>query len=153
LTARALKLGFEVASINFLAPAVRVDLFSQQLGSSIKKNGLRVFLAHLTDAAEREDKASRLYSHSLLYLVSRAFEGEVDTPILGMEKHLVPAVVANDWGASIRRLASPGAAYRTGDRLTTSTTHGGVDDDPAVQDAVIRHIKGPGFEGPIVRSA
>jgi N-acetylmuramidase/Papain family cysteine protease len=153
LAARALELGFEIGSINFLAPAVRVDVFSQQLGSTIAKNRLRVFLAHLTDAAEREDKASRLYSHSLLYLVSRAFEGEVDTPILGMEKHLVPSVVSNEWGASIRRLASPGAAYRSGDKLTTATTHGGVDDDPAVQDAVIRHIKGPGFDGPVLRSA
>ena len=153
LGARALKLGFEVGSINLLAPAVRVDVFAQQLGSSIGQKGLRIFLAHLTDAAEREDKASRLYGHSLLYLVSRAFEGEVDTPILGMEKHLVPAVVANPWGAAIRRLASPGEAYRQGDRLTTATTHGGVDDDPAVQDAVIRHIKGPKFDGPVMRSA
>jgi len=153
LTARALKLGFEVGSINFLAPAVRVDVFSEQLGASLEKSGARVFVAHLTDAAERADHASRVYSHSLLYMVSRAFEGASDTPILGMEKHLVQTVVANPWGASIRHLASPGASYRPGGTLTTATTHGGVDDDPAVQEAVIRQIKGPRFDGPIVRSS
>ena len=153
LTARALALGFEVGSVNFLAPAVRVDVFSEQLGPSIQKKGIRVFLAHLTDAAERADHASRLYGHSLLYMVSRAFEGETDAAILGMEKHVVPTIVANTWGSSVRRLPSPGAAYRPGDPLTTATTHGGVDDDPAVQDAVVRHIKGPGFDGPIIRSA
>jgi len=153
LTARALKLGFDVASINLLAPAVRVDVFSDQLGQRLEKTGARVLIAHLTDAAERTDAASRLYGHSLLYMVSRAFEGESDAAILGMEKHLVPTIVANPWGASIRHLACPGAAYRPGDTLTTATTHGGVDDDPAVQEAVIRHIKGPRFDGPIVRSA
>ena len=153
LTARALKLGFDVGSINLLAPAVRVDVFSEQLGARLEKSGTRVFIAHLTEAAERADHASRLYSHSLLYMVSRAFEGENDAPILGMEKHLVPTIVANPWGASIRHLASPGAAYRLGDTLTTATTHGGVDDDPAIQEAVIRHIKGPAFDGPIVRSS
>jgi pimeloyl-ACP methyl ester carboxylesterase len=153
LTARALKLGFDVASINLLAPAVRVETFSEQLGARIENGGPRVFIAHLTDAAERADQASRLYGHSLLYMVSRAFEGESDAAILGMEKHLVPTIVANPWGSSIRHLASPGASYRPGDTLTTATTHGGVDDDPAIQEAVVRHIKGPAFDGPIVRSA
>jgi hypothetical protein len=84
-----------------------------------------------------------------LYLVSRAFEDQTDTPILGMEKHLVPSLVSHPWGVSVTRLASPGASFRPGDRLTVATTHGGLDDDQAVQEAVIRHIKGPSFSGRI----
>jgi hypothetical protein len=32
-----------------------------------------------------------------------------------------------------------------------TTTHGGLDDDYAVQEAVIRHIKGPAFTGRVQR--
>ena len=115
------------------------------------RHGIRTLIAHLTDDAERGDPSCSPYGRSLLYLVSRAFEDQTDQPILGMEKHLVPSLVSHAWGAAVTRLASPGAAYRPGDRLTVATTHGGLDDDPAVQEAVIRHIKGPGLAGPIQR--
>ena len=118
----------------------------------LRRDQVRVLVAHLTDAAERGDPSCPPYGHSLLYLVSRAFEAEADAAILGMEKHLVPAVVGHEWGASIRRLASPGAAFRPGDRLTVATTHGGLDRDRAIQDAVVRHIKGPRFAGSVIRA-
>jgi hypothetical protein len=151
LAARALRSGFTIGSMSLLAPAVRVDDFESTIGASIPKRGIRVLLAHLTDAAERDDPSCKPYGHSLLYLVSRAFEDRTDMAVLGMEKHLVPALVAYDWGAHVVRLASPGAAFRPGDQLTVATTHVGLDDDRAVQEAVIRHIKGPGFNDTVVR--
>ncbi|CAN5775388.1 hypothetical protein BH18ACI5_BH18ACI5_06640 [soil metagenome] len=59
-----------------------------------------------------------------------------------MEKHLLPSLVSHPWGAQVQRLVSPGGAFAPGDRMTTATTHGGLDDDSAVQEAVVRHIKG-----------
>jgi pimeloyl-ACP methyl ester carboxylesterase len=145
LGARALDVGFEITSLNLIAPAITTDAFNDRLGAAIANGDIRVLLAHLTDDAERGDPSCSPYGRSLLYLVSRAFEDVTDTPILGMEKHLVPALVSHQWGTKMTRLASPGAAYHPGDRLTVATTHGGLDDDYAVQDAVIRHIKGHGF--------
>jgi hypothetical protein len=146
---RAIDRRFEVASVNLIAPAVRVSTFNEHLGDRIGRLGIRTLVAHLHDDAERSDPTCSPYGKSLLYLVSQSFEEQVDEPLLGMEKHLVPAIVSHDWGMHITRLASPGAAYRPGDRLTVATTHGGLDDDVAVQEAVIRHIKGPKFAGQV----
>jgi hypothetical protein len=151
LGARALRSGFTLGSLNLIAPAARIDTFDEQLGTLIADDGLRVLLVHLTDTAELSDPTCKPYGHSLLYLVSRAFEDKTDTAILGMEKHLVPAIVSYAWGSRIRRLGSPGFSYRPGDPLTSCTTHGGLDDDLAVQEAVIRHIKGPDFDGRVLR--
>lgn len=150
LGARAIDRNFEVASVCLIAPAVNVETFNEQLGSHIGRLGIRTLVAHLHDSAERADPSCSPYGRSLLYLVSRAFEDQVDEPILGMEKHLVPALVSHDWGLTVTRLPSPGASYRQGDRLTVATTHGGLDDDVAVQEAVIRHIKGPRYQGPVL---
>jgi hypothetical protein len=141
LGAQALKYGFTVETINLLAPAVRVDQFDEMLGERIVANKIRTLVAYLTDAAEQADPTCRPYGRSLLYLVSRSFETEVDTPILGMERHLVPALVEHPWGAHIVRLESPGGAFGINGAVTSASSHGGVDDDLAVQDAVIRHIK------------
>lgn len=150
LAARANRLGFDIGSLSLLAPAVRVDVFDEQLRTILKRTAVRTLIAHLTDTAEMKDSTCKPYGHSLLYLVSRAFEDAVETPILGMEKHLVPAIVTRQWGSLVSRLACPGGTFRPGDRLTTADTHGGLDSDPAVQDAVVRHIKGRRFEGEVV---
>ena len=141
LAARAVSEKLDIGSISLLAPAVRLDLFDRELGPVIVDKKIPVLLAHLTDAAELKDSTCKPYGHSLLYLVSRSFEDRTETPILGMERHLVPALVASEWGAQIRRLATPGFAYEPGGALTTATSHGGLDDDPVIQQAVIRHIK------------
>ena len=149
---RAMKANLGVGTISLIAPAVRVDEFDKHLGPSIIRESISTLVVHLTDDAEQGDPTCSPYGRSLLYLVSRAFETLKDTPILGMEKHLVPAVVGHSWGTHVRRLAAPGAAFRLGDRLTTESTHGGLDDDFAVQEAVIRHIKGGDtFDGRVQR--
>jgi hypothetical protein len=138
-------------TLSFLAPAVSVETFDTLIGDAIVEHGIRVLVAHLTDAAERGDGSCTPYGRSLLYLVSRAFERRVGTPPLGMEKHLVPALVAHEWGGAVTRLPSPGAAYRRGDQLTVATSHQGIDADDAVRDAVVRHIRGRALSGAVVR--
>lgn len=142
LGAVALKQGFDVASISLMAPAVRVDEFDRQLGTAIARRRIPVLLAHLTDAAERADDTCRPYGHSLLYLVSRSFEGHRETPLLGMEKHLVPTLPTRGWGAQVQQLRSPGFSWRPGEPATRATHHGGLDNDEAVRAAIAAFIKG-----------
>lgn len=148
LAPRAQAAGFALDSASLIAPAVRLDLFDRTLG---RLDHLRLFIAHLTDAAERADPTCKPYGHSLLYLVSRSFEDRTGTPILGMERHLVPELVARPWGARLQRLVSPGPGPAPGARQATSSTHGGLDDDAAVQDAVVRMIRRMAPDQPVLR--
>lgn len=141
LAARAIEQGFDLASISFLAPAVRVHEFDSLLGGVLSKKKVRVLVTYLNDAAELADPTCKPYGHSLLYLVSRAFEKENNAAILGMEKFLVPTVAAQEWGARVSRLVSPGGRFTPDGAATTASDHSGVDDDIVVQDSVIRHIK------------
>jgi hypothetical protein len=141
LGARAIKQGLNVASISLLAPAVRLSLFDTLLGSAIAERNIRVFVANLTDAAERNDDTCKPYGHSLLYLVARSFEEHEETPILGMEKHLVPALATKPWSARVRQLRCPGGMWDGASAATRATTHGGLDDDQAVRDAVAAFIR------------
>ncbi|QSX79738.1 N-acetylmuramidase domain-containing protein [Agrilutibacter solisilvae] len=139
---RAIKQHLEVASISMLAPAVRLDLFHEQLGGLITAKNIPVLISNLTDAAERADSTCKPYGHSLLYLVSRSFEDHEETPLLGMEKHLVPALPAHPWGVNVRQLRTPGFSWMQGAAATRATTHGALDNDDAVREAVARFIKG-----------
>lgn len=141
LGARALKQGLDLASISLLAPAVRLDLFDRLLGGAVAERGIRVLIANLTDAAERSDDTCKPYGHSLLYLVSRSFEEHEETPLLGMERHLVPALVTNAWGSHVRQLRCPGEMWDASSAATRATTHGGLDDDEAVRDAIAAFIR------------
>jgi hypothetical protein len=144
LGARAVKEGFDLASLSLMAPAVSIDQFNRLLGGHIAKRDIRVFIANLTDAAERSDDTCKPYGHSLLYLVSRSFEAEEDTPLLGMERHLVPALATHRWSLNVQQLRCPGGLWVGGSAATRATTHGGVDDDQAVRDAVAAFIRDEG---------
>jgi len=138
---RAIERGFEVASISLMAPAVRLDLFDAQLGGALVQKRIPVFLAHLTDTTERADDTCSPYGHSLLYLVSRSFEDAVETPILGLEKHIVPALPTHAWGGNVRCLRSPGGLWAPGAKVTRATSHGGMDNDEGIREAVAQFIK------------
>jgi hypothetical protein len=134
--------GLKIASLSLLAPAVRLDEFLEQLGPlGVAAGKVPTLIAHLTDAAERNDDTCKPYGHSLLYLVSRSFEDREETPLLGMERHLVPALATSLWSARTRQLPCPGGHWDARSAATRATTHGGVDDDPAVQEAVVSFIE------------
>jgi len=141
LGARAIKQGLNVESISLLAPAVRLSLFDTLLGGAIAERNIRVFISNLTDAAERNDDTCKPYGHSLLYLVARAFEEHEETPILGMEKHLVPSLPTHAWSGNVRQLRCPGGMWDGASAATRATTHGGLDDDEAVRNAVAAFIR------------
>lgn len=131
--ALAAKVKFE--SVSFLAPAVRLDTFDKLVRPRIADGTVRRYQQfHLTDKAEQDDPTCGPYRRSLLYLVSQSFEGGRQTPILGMQKYFDPyAPRLKD--ATVH--AAPGAT-------STSTTHGGFDNDPATKARVVEFIKGSG---------
>jgi pimeloyl-ACP methyl ester carboxylesterase len=141
LGARALRKNLDLATISFMAPAVRLDTFDAQLGRAIATRRIPVLLAFLSDTAERADATCHPYLHSLLYLVSRSFEDHDETPILGMEKHLIPAIPTHDWGGLIHQLRSPGAVFQPGNQPIHASYHGQFSDDVAVMEAIAGFIK------------
>lgn len=137
---RVVSLELTLATVNLLAPAVAVEEFTSIADGAIDASAARLLVAYLTDAAERSDATCAPYSHSLLYMVSRVLEEELDTPMLGLESHLVPAVVQRPWGVRVTRIESPGGRTPDACRFTSATTHGGLPEDPAIQQAILRHI-------------
>ncbi len=126
---------WDFQSVTFLAPALRVDTFLERVAPWIVAGRVKRFREfHLTDRAELQDPTCRPvlgYGRSLLYLVSRSFEGGGEVPILGMERHF-PREVAKLRNVEV--LLSPSAA-------SASTTHGGFDDDGATMASVISGMR------------
>ncbi len=98
---------------------MRIDEFDRTLGKAVLKTGTKLLVAHLTDAAERSDPTCKPYGHSLLYLVSRSFEDKKETPLLGLERDIVPARATMAWGAQMMAVASPSSGIA---RLPSATT-------------------------------
>lgn len=130
--------GWKFESVNFMAPAVRVDTFQDKVVPAIKSGKVRRYNQfHLSDDLEQKDptcKAILGYGRSLLYLVSQSFEKGQVTPILGMEKYFNETIAPQKLG-NARTWAAPG-------KESKSYTHGGFDDDGATLASVIALIHG-----------
>lgn len=119
-------------SVSFMAPAVRHDTFDKLVRPRLTDGTIKRFQQfHLTDKAEEDDPTCVPYKRSLLYLVSESFEGGERTPILGMQKYFDPKLAKFK---NVTVHVSPG-------RTSTSTTHGGFDNDAPTQKQVIKFIK------------
>ena len=129
--------GWKFESVNFMAPAVRVEDFDRLVRPKLKDNTVKVLRQfHLTDSTELQDSTCRAilgYGRSLLYLVSESFEGGQRVPILGMEKYF------KQWSdaVSLKNVQT----YSAPSKSTSSTTHGGFDDDDKTMGSVIKLIK------------
>jgi hypothetical protein len=134
---RLVRLGWTFESLTLLAPAVRLDQFERDVVPHLRSGKVkRLRQFHLTDAVEQADPTCRLilgYTRSLLYLVSRSFEHGVTTPILGLQ-HVFDAARAT-WGLdNVEAFSAPSSA-------STSTTHGGFDDDALTRATVISQLR------------
>lgn len=128
--------GWTFDSVNFMAPAVRVDTFTENVVPAIKAGRVkRYHQFHLSDATEQKDSSCKPilgYSRSLLYLVSQSFEQGKVTPILGMEKY---------FDAKLRNLPNV-QTWAAPCKQSQSVEHGGFDDDKATMESVIALIRG-----------
>jgi hypothetical protein len=123
--------GMKFESVNFLAPAVRVDTFDRLMRPLIDSKTVKRYQQfHLSEQAEEDDPTCGPYRRSLLWLVSQSFEGGTETPILGMKRYFDPYS---------RKLSTAVTQVAPGD-TSKSSTHGGFDDDRATQSKVIDFI-------------
>jgi hypothetical protein len=133
--------GWKFESVNFMAPAVRIDLFEETVIPAIKNGKVKRFNQfHLSDDMEQKDPTCKPilgYSRSLLYLVSQSLEHGRTTPILGMEKYFNDKIASKKL-ANVYTWVAPG-------RESKSTTHGGFDDDQVTMASVIALMKGKAF--------
>jgi hypothetical protein len=148
--------GIEFDTIQFMAPAITVELFNELVAPSVASNQCpHPTLYILSDVGDRGDTVGP-YGKSLLYLVSNAFEEARGTPLLGMERFVSQEAVDEDG----KRVGSPDPkvaalfqqtvkgrpslviAGRTQGLGSTSrsTSHGGFDNDPDTLNSVMRRI-------------
>lgn len=122
---------WEFESVSFLAPAITVGRFEERVLPWLESRHVKRYRQyHLADAAELSDSTMRPllgYGRSLLYLVSRSFEGHGEAPILGMERHFPVALARR---RDVKVVVAPS-------RESAVTTHGGFDDDAATMGSVI----------------
>ena len=133
----------QVASVTFLAPAVRVDTFEATL-LPLAETGRIKDLAIFTmdETHEKRDNTAGVYRKSLLYLVSRAFEAERDARILGLEEHLRGSGRTMGYlGDDPARLVLGPATH--GPRSSTqATSHGDFDNDVETMMSLARRVLG-----------
>ncbi len=152
-------LGMPIKSFQLMAPAIRIDLFKELILPHVRSNDCpQPTLYILSDVGERDDEVS-VYGKSLLYLVSNAFEGKRETPLLGMErfvsaastdpnKELVDAEIAALFQRTFQGqpsliVAGAGDASANGSpNLSRSDTHGGFDNDESTMNSVLYRILG-----------
>jgi hypothetical protein len=147
-------LGIPLKSVQFLAPAIRIDTFKELLLPGLEAGHTPLpSLYLLSDKLECDDSVGP-YGKSLLYLVSNAFEGMREVPILGMkacidaDKKLAtlfggqvdgrPALVVSE-GIPLAP-AQEAAAIQQG--ASVSHSHGGFDNDCATMNSVLTRVLG-----------
>jgi hypothetical protein len=165
-------LGLTFKSLQFMAPAISVDLFKSRILPYIV-GGLcpRPTNYILSDVGERDDSLGP-YGKSLLYLVSNAFENERETKLVGMERFVSDSDRENGGrfvDQDLNRLfkynvdvphphlstglpslvlagkgprTDPEADGRSWGIVSRSETHGGFDNDPETLNSVLYRILG-----------
>jgi hypothetical protein len=137
--------GLKVDGIYFMAPACRIELFSQKILPYYRSGKVNAYAEfHLTDPAERQDNCATIYRRSLLYLVSNAFEHQRGMPILGMEEFFsvlpqrtdAPPVPGQVWDW----IASPSGTNAPVQNRSNSVSHGGFSSDSDTQQAILSRI-------------
>ena len=145
--------GVPIASLTYLAPAIRVDTFLTQvvphLGSHVRE------FATFGMSAQRElddvcgAGGRNIYQKSLLYLVSRALEhpreGESEVPLLGMQRFADTKVEGTTFNKAIQGAGGSviwSASQRPANSRSDSASHGGFDDDVPTMTSVMLRVLG-----------
>jgi hypothetical protein len=139
------------STVSFLAPAIRVDEFETRLaaGRDPRLGTFSVFT--MKREFERKDTCAfggvTFYRDSLLYLIREALEAESGAPILGLEDSIQAHDGLRDlFGlrggeAQADLVLSVTPSGPAGSR-STSTSHGGFDNDGPTMASLVRRITG-----------
>jgi hypothetical protein len=147
---RLIERGLEIDSLAYLAPAVRMDLFKDQVIPRLDDGSISRFEMYTMDEeAEKDDDLIEpigmpVYGKSLLYLISGALEPEEKAAILGLDERLrqEPAVTALFPPHGPHRLEFSHARGKPHNPATKSRKHGCFDNDDATMQSVFKSIKG-----------
>lgn len=131
-------LGMDFKTLQFLAPAVRIDEFRETMSKGINSGRCPKPTLYLLNEKQEEDDSVGPYGRSLLWLVSRAFEDKRNTPILGVKSFLDDEQGLKRFLGDI--VVSP-VEGRPGQE-TQSKTHGGFDNDPFTLNSILYRILG-----------
>lgn len=134
-------------SLHLLAPAIRTDLFKQQLAPLTGKGIDALTMYTMQDTYEKADSCAAIYRKSLLYLIFKGLEPERDAPILGLQRCLrADPDLRRLFGLGTERGAVEAiwsvTAEQQGRSASRATKHGDFDDDPATLGSIIRRALG-----------
>jgi hypothetical protein len=135
-----------IHSCTLFAPAATLDLFHSHyypyLVAPTDAFGIdRMQVFNLNDRLERDDHVFHAYRKSLLYLVSQAFEEDTPARLLGLYKDLQPELAGDKFAAVADRFDLH-LADGSDNGITTSTSHGGFDNDANTMNSLLRAILG-----------
>jgi len=131
-----------IRSCSLMAPACSIDFYRKHYEprlqgqaaddrSKVRLPALDIY--SLNKKLELDDNVSLIYRKSLLYLVSRALERKIDKPLLGMQRYARKLTPYPDLSFH----------YSNGKKgLTTSTSHGGFDNDVKTMNSIMTRILG-----------
>ncbi|HIJ79221.1 MAG: C1 family peptidase [Desulfobulbaceae bacterium] len=128
-----------IESCSLMAPACSIDFYKEHYeprlltrtneSTKVKLPALDIY--NLKEQLELDDNVALVYQKSLLYLVSRALERQTDKPLLGMQRYAKK--LTKHPGMSIH--------YSDGKNgVTTSTSHGGFDNDVMTMNNIMTQI-------------
>ena len=141
----------DFSSVTFLAPAIRVDEFAARLsaGRDPRLGSFATFT--MQREYERHDRCAfggvTFYRDSLLYLIREALEAESGAPILGLEESIQADDGLRDLfglrgGAASAELILSKTTSGPDQSCSTSTSHGGFDNDGPTMASLARRITG-----------
>lgn len=136
----------EIASLNLLAPAIRVDEFKQRiLKRSVLGKIRKLTMFTMTESFEKDDTCLGIYKKSLLYLIRGALEEESGAEILGLQECLrrdkALDVLLGTAGSGAKGEVMWSRTVGVGPRTSSrSTTHGGFDNDAATMNSLARRV-------------
>lgn len=141
-----LGMGDLIRSCSLMAPACSLDFYQEHYAPRLgtPATGVRLptlDIYNLNAQLELDDNVAYVYQKSLLYLVSRALERQIDKPLLGMQRY--SETLAASLPLTIR--------YSDGKNgVTTSTSHGGFDNDVNTMNAILTRVLGKKAERPFL---
>ena len=130
-------------TLQFLAPAIRVDEFKSRLMRAAGSAFKQLVMYTMDDAREQDDNCNNVYRKSLLYLIYHALEARDREPILGLQ-----VSVDNDpqlrsfFGGQQARAVWSATPNQSGRDATQATSHGGFDDDGPTMTSVAINVLG-----------
>ena len=132
-------LGITLKTLQFFAPAVRIDEFKEYVLPAIKRGLCPQATLYLLNEQQELDDSVGPYGRSLLWLVANAFEDKRGTPLLGMQSFLKTETALRK--AAFGDVIESGSTGTPGSE-SASGSHGGFDNDPCSMNSVLYRILG-----------